>query len=158
WYVPRDVSLLAPVQPPAGGLRVEVANISDTASIASVIGSAWPALFAVLLWGYGWLSDKAWFRIGGWALGWARLGWAALRWPNGGGVFVLLLIAFLVVHLLIPVLKRLWQMPRQPESATRPSAQGGAAPAVTGWLLVGLLAMSLGSGCAWQSRITSSSS
>src|SRR6185369_8515412 len=141
-YPPREMSLLAPVQQAGSPISVEVANVSDQVTFATVMGSVWPALLALGLAAYGWWADKPWFRTTGWAVGWTLLAWSALRWTNGAGVFVVIIIAFLVLHLLIPSLRRLWQMPA--ESRTRPAAQGGAAPAVTCWIILGLLAATFG--------------
>ncbi len=82
-------------------------------------------------------------------LGWTLLAWAALRCPNGATLFLAVFVAFLLLQVVIPALRRLWQLPRRPLSAKPPATQGGAAPAVTALLLGGLLWLSwCGTTCA----------
>ena len=50
--VPRDVTLLAPVQQAGSALTVEVANLADKPSVLSFAGYAWPALLALAVWVY----------------------------------------------------------------------------------------------------------
>ncbi len=135
--VPRDITLLAPVQQPGSALTVEVANIVDKPSVLTFVGYAWPALLALALWAYGWISDRPGSRIVGWVVGWMLLAWAALRCPNGAVMFLVVFVAFLVLQVVIPALRRLGQLPRRtlPE---RPAPQGGATPAATALLVAGL--------------------
>ena len=134
--VPRDVTLLAPVQQAGSVLTVEVANLADKPSVLSFVRHAWPALLALAVWAFGWITDRQGSKTVGWVLGWALLAWAALRCPNGGTVFLAVFVAFMLVQVMIPALRRLWQLPRQPRPTPPPSAKSGAAPAVTALLVV----------------------
>ena len=50
--------------------------------------------------------------------------------------------AFLLLQVVIPALRSLWQLPRRPLPAVPPATQSGAAPAVTALLVGGLLWLS----------------
>ena len=134
---PRDVTFLAPVQQADSALTVEVANLAETASTTSFIGCAWPVPFALVIWLYGWSrtggSSKAACRI----LGWTVLAWTALRWPNGAATFFAVIAGFLLLHVLIPALRQLWQSPEKPDPDLSPPESGAATTAVAG--LIGLL-------------------
>src|SRR5262249_48971253 len=60
--LPRDVSFLAPVQQAGSDLKIEVANLSEKLTFATVIAYGWPALLALALWAYTWLSERAWLK------------------------------------------------------------------------------------------------
>ena len=137
--MPRDVTLLAPVQQAGSALTVEVANLEDKPSVLGFVRYAWPALLALAVWVFGWITDRRGSRTAGWVLGWTLLAWAALRYPNGATVFLAVFAAFLVLQVVIPALRRLWQLPRRPLPAEPPATQSGAAPAVTALLVGGLL-------------------
>jgi hypothetical protein len=137
--IPRDVTLLAPVQQAGSALTVEVANLEDKPTVLGFVRYAWPALLALAVWGFGWITDRQGSKTAGWVLGWMLLAWAALRYPNGGTVFLVVLVAFLLLQVVIPALRRLCQLPRQPLPAAPPVTQSGAAPVVTALLMGGLL-------------------
>jgi hypothetical protein len=137
--LPRDVTLLAPVQQAGSALTVEVANLADKPSVLTFVRYAWPALFALAVWGFGWITDRQGSRTAGWVLGWTLLAWAALRSPNGGTVFLGVLVAFLLLQVVTPALRRLWQLPNRPLPTPPPPTQSGAAPAATALLVGGLL-------------------
>jgi hypothetical protein len=143
--IARDIVFLAPVQETGSKLHVELSNLSDRPSALDFIGCAWPALLAFALWGYGWVTERSWFRSAGWLLGWTLLAWAALRCANGAVAFLLVLGAFLLLHVVIPALRRLWQLPGRPQPAPAPK-KGGAAPAVAAWLIGGLIWFALPGG------------
>src|SRR6266446_3862443 len=105
--LPREVTFLAPVQQAGSALAVEVLNMADKFSVFGFIGYAWPAALALAAWVYGWRTDRGWFRSIGWVLGWTLLAWAALRYPNGAGVFLGVMVAFFVLHVVIPALRQL---------------------------------------------------
>jgi hypothetical protein len=144
--VPRDVTLLAPVQQAGSALTVEVANLADKPSAISFARYAWPALLALAVWVFGWIADRQGPKTAGSVLGWTLLAWAALRCPNGATIFFAVLAAFLVLEVVIPALRRLWRLPRQPLPVSPPAAQGGTAPAVTALLVGGLVWVSLTGG------------
>ena len=135
--VPRDVTLLAPVQQPGSALTVEVANVVDETSVLTYLGYAWPALLAMALWAYGWVTGRPGPRTVGWVVGWTLLAWAALRCPNGAPLFFVVLFVFLLWQVVIPALRRLCQLP-PPPGPDRPAAQSGAASAAATLLLAGL--------------------
>src|ERR1035441_3537469 len=144
--VPSAVTLLAPVQQAGSALTVEVANLADKPSVLGFIRHAWPALLALAVWVFGWVMDRRGSRTVGWVFGWMLLVWAALRYPNGATVFLLVLGAFLLLQVVIPALRRLWQLPRRPLPAPPPASQSGAAPATTALLIGGMVWLSLGGG------------
>jgi hypothetical protein len=147
--VPRDVTLLAPVQQAGSALTVEVANLADKPPMFSFVGYAWPALLALAVWIFGWITEREGSKTVGRVLCWTLLLWAALRCPNGAPLFLTVFVAFLLLQVVIPALRKLWRLPRRPLSAGPPATQGGGAPAVTALLLGGLLWLSwCGTTCA----------
>jgi hypothetical protein len=138
-YVPGDVTLLAPVQQAGSALTVEVANLPDKPSVLGFVRYAWPALLALAVWVFGWITDRPASKTVGRILGWLLLAWAALRYPNGTTAFLAVLVAFLLLQVVIPALRRLWQLPRRPLPAEPPPTRGDAAPAVTALLVGGLV-------------------
>jgi len=139
-FVPGQLSFLAPVQQSGSALTVEVANARDMFSFWTGLGRAWPALLALVVWAYAFIRSRDGFRVVGVALGWTLLAWAALRWPNGANLFFPLLILFLLVQVLIPAARVLFQVPRRPSAA----AEGATAPATAAFLLGGLLFITAG--------------
>lgn len=145
--IPRALSFLAPVQqsPDTAALAVEVANIKDEPSAWSLVWHAWPVLPAVALFliGFKVLTFPR-FNVSKPAAiitGWTLLAWAALRWPHGAPVFFVVVIAFLLIYVAAPALRRLWLVPgREPLPA-----QGGPAPATVALLVGGLFALSVAS-------------
>lgn len=137
--VPRNMTLLAPVQQAGSALTVEVANVADKPSVLAFARCAWPALLALAVWGFGWMTDRPGSKALGWIIGWTLLAWAALRCPNGAPFFLAVLAAFLLLQVVIPALRRLWQFPPRPQNASPPTASTGAAPAVTALLAGGLV-------------------
>jgi hypothetical protein len=138
------LTFVAPIQQAGNELKIEVANLEDKFSILRVAGEAWPALLAVPLFLFALISQdksrKLLAVIGGWTL----LFWAALRWPNGVPVFFLLLIAFVLLHLVLPTMMRLWQLPMKPKETIPPDA---TAPVVVS-LVLGLLILGQGNSLA----------
>ncbi len=139
-FVPGSLSFLAPVQQSGSALTVEVANVPDELSFWTGLGRAWPALLALFAWAYAFTRPRDGLRAICVALGWTLLGWAALRWPNGAHLFLLLLFAFLVVQVLHPAVRVLFQVPRRPS----PAGEGATAPATAAFFLGGLLFMTAG--------------
>ena len=130
----NDVTFLAPVQSAASPLTAEVVNLPAGVSTYAYGGSLALALLAMAIWILGWLRGKKfWPQI----LGWTVLAWAALRLPNSAPGFIALLAAFLVLHLIVPWLKRLWHLPVKPGTQFSP-VQTDAPPVVTA-LFIGLL-------------------
>ncbi len=103
-------------------------------SSASPLWMAWPALIALFLWGY--LPARFEPGIGrklGVILGWVFLAWAALRVPNGAPAFLAVVLAFVVVHLLIPSVRSQARLPRRAQPTLDP------ATAASALLILGLL-------------------
>jgi hypothetical protein len=144
--LPRDVTLLAPVQQAGSTLTIEVANLADKPPALSFVRYAWPALLALAVWFFGWITDRQGSKTLGRIIGWTLLAWAALRCPNGATIFLAVFAAFLLLQVVAPALRRLWQLPRQPLPASPSATQSGAAPAVTALLVGGLVWLSLGGG------------
>jgi hypothetical protein len=141
--VPRDVTLLAPVQQAGSALTVEIANVADKPTVRDFAHYAWPAVLGLAVWAVGWISGRLGLRTVGAVLGWALLAWAALRCPNGATVFIVVLGAFMLLEVVVPGLRRLGQLPSRPQASVPPdTAQGGAAPAVTALLAGGILWLS----------------
>jgi hypothetical protein len=122
--LPPDLVLVAPVQQPNNPLHIDVLNIAQH-SPGFWLGFLWPLLVALAFWTYGAISRRNWFQSGGWVLGWVLIAWGALRLPSGATAFLIVLMLFLTVHVLIPVVNRLWQVPVQAQATPGP----GGAPA-----------------------------
>jgi hypothetical protein len=141
--LPSDVTVLAPVQQPDTGLTVEVSNVEDKPSIVRVITSAWPALLAMMVWAYCLSAARSEMRRLCQISGWMLLAWAVLRSPNSGTVFLLVIGAFVFLHVILPGFWGLWRLPVQPRSA--PSPEPGGASAATALLIGGIFCL------AWAS-------
>ena len=142
---PRELTFLAPVQQADSALSVEVSNLSEKASAFELLGYAWPALLALVVWASALLAARGGKRFAGWIAGWTLLAWAALRFPNGAQAFFLVLAAFLLLHLGLPAIRRLWRLMRA-QSAT-PAAvapETGGAPAVVALLIGGMIWLAAG--------------
>jgi hypothetical protein len=103
-----DLRFVAPVQQGDAAWRVEVENLPRDAATFG-FSAVFLGLLALAVWLYTWLTSRAWFRALGGALGWTLLAWAALRSANGAPVFFLVLLAFAVVQVLLPALRRWWR-------------------------------------------------
>ena len=141
-YLPSNVTFLAPVQQANSPLSVEVANVPEKESGLSVVGFSWPAVLALVVWIYGWLREDDWLKRFCSIFGWTLAAWATLRCPNGVPWFICVLGAFLLLHVVIPALRRLWSLPQ------KPTTENGAASAVAAMLVGGLIWLSFGSASA----------
>ena len=137
-FAPVDVTFLAPVQQANSALTVEVSNIPAQASARGFIGHAWPALFAPLVWIFGWSRRPGGLKTLARLLGWIFLAWAALLWPNGAPWFLAMIGAFLLLHMVIPGLRRLRQLPSRPKSPPPSSTASGEASSAIA-ILIGTL-------------------
>ena len=106
--VTNDVTFLAPVQQAASALTAVVANEPAGASTFAGGGSLMLAVLAVAIWIIGWMRKETFLAK---ILGWTFLAWAALRLPNGAPAFLAVIGAFLLAHVVIPLLKQLWRVP-----------------------------------------------
>lgn len=128
----NDLTFLAPVQQAGSALTLEVANTPENAWTLGDSGSILLALLAIACWIYGWVRDEKPIPQ---VVGWTFLAWSALRLPNGAPAFVAIIAAFLVLHVMIPSVKRLWRVPAKPKSDFLPPS-AAAPPAAA--LLVGV--------------------
>jgi hypothetical protein len=137
----NDLAFLVPIQQAGTSLWVEVSNLEAKTSAAEFISAVWPAAVGLVLLGLAWVSRRNAIGLVSAISGWTFLAWGALQLSHGGTIFVAVIGAFLVVHIVVPILRQLWQVPPKPaeESAgvspAEPSASG-AAPLI---LLVGTL-------------------
>ncbi len=131
---PRDVTFLAPVQQAGSALTAEVANVSAAAPTAGFGVPVFLLLLALVVLVFGSARQNSPARI----LGWTLLAWAALRWQNGAAAFFIVVGAFLFLHVVIPALKRLWQLPEKPKSELPPPPPESGAPRAVA-SLIGLL-------------------
>jgi hypothetical protein len=137
--LPREVTFLAPVQQAGSALTAEVANVADKISGFAWAAHAWPAVLALAVWIYGWIRTERETKVAAWLLGWVLLVWAALRCPNGAPLFLALLGLFLVLHVAVPLLRRMWSLPRRPENEPPTPSSGGIASAAAVWLILASL-------------------
>ena len=142
---PVDVTFLAPVQQANSALTVEVSNIPEDTSSQGFFGYAWPGLVALLVWIFGWSRPLGALKTLASLSGWTLLAWAALRWPDGASWFLLVIGAFLLLHVVVPGLRRLGQLPSKPDPASPTSTAGDAASAAAVLLMGSLLWFGLGS-------------
>jgi hypothetical protein len=149
--MPRGLSFLAPVQQSGSALAVEVANVADELTFWRALALAWPALLALVVWGYTFLRLSDGFRPAGVVFGWTLLAWAALRWPNGVPMFFVLVMVFLLVQVLLPALRATFRVPRKPAEST----ENGMAAVTAALLLGGLVSMAVGAGEARSADLQS---
>ncbi len=136
YSAPKGISFVAPIQKAAHEMIVEVRNVEDKFTAGRVAGHAWPALLALVVWLYGFSRGGSSRRVAG-ATAWTLLFWAALRWPNGVLLFLGLLGLFVLLHLILPAVRRLWQLPPKPQGTPPPE---NIAPVVTA-LVMGCLVL-----------------
>ena len=130
----KDLTFLAPVQQPGSALTVLVANTPENAWTFGCAGSVELALLAIAFWIYGWARNQKCLPQ---VLGWTFLAWAALRLPNGAPEFVAVIAAFVVLHILIPLMKQLWRVPARPKTDFGSAAVPPAAALLAGLCLIG---------------------
>jgi len=138
-FLSRGLTFVAPVQQGNSALTVEVSNLADEFSFWRAVGQAWPAGLALAVWAFAWLGARNQFRTILVLLGWTLLAWASLRWPNGASWFFILLMAFLLLHVILPALRAALQVP--PKPATPPTGETPA-PAAAALLIGSLLVWS----------------
>jgi hypothetical protein len=140
---PGDLCFLAPVQQGGSALSIVASNVSAETSTWTISAYAWPVLLAVALWVCGLMTARPFAKTAAVAGGWALLAWAALRMPNGAPAFFWVVFGFLVLHIAVPAMYRLSNLPREPQSA--PDAPpSGAASAATTFLIAMIFALGCG--------------
>ncbi|MFM1767602.1 MAG: hypothetical protein RJA22_131 [Verrucomicrobiota bacterium] len=140
--VPRSLTFRAPVQQAGSALSLDLGNHRDQWTAGRVAALAWPALLGLVAWAYAALRTPGLRRTLAASAGWTLLAWATLRWPHGAVLFLGLLGAFLVLHLLLPSALALFRLPPRTAPPTGP-----ATPPVTATLLL-LLLLALAPGAA----------
>ncbi len=123
------LTFIAPVQEAGTSLAIQMKNIA-VEKYGFSLWTAWPALAGLILWFY--LMVRATPGTGqkaGWMMGWMLIGWAALRVPNGTPVFLGVVMAYVIVHVLVPAGRCQWRLPRRvkPTADTAAGAAAGAA-------------------------------
>jgi len=143
-----NLTFLAPVQQAGSALTVELANVPDGFSMLRLPGYLWPVFVAMILFVVARITGGAFGKVVARAGAWTVLAWAALRMPHGGVAFVIVVTAALIVQVAVPALRGIWSA----WQASRAPAPGeaGAAPALTAWLIVGLMAWTFGFGASAQ--------
>jgi hypothetical protein len=109
------LTFLAPVQQANSALNLEVANIPVAEAGAGTFSKIWPALLALVVWVFAWSRDDKFSKAVLGIIGWTLAAWAALRFPNGVPAFFAVIGAFLLLHVVIPSLKQLWNLPARPK-------------------------------------------
>src|SRR6185437_328923 len=137
--LPRDVTFLAPVQQTGSALKVDVSNVADETSLLGVIGYGWPVVLALVAWAIAWLTEESPLKNLALVCGWLFAAWAALRFPNGAMPFVWVMAAFVLLHVIIPMLRQLWRVPVKSQLDELPPKHGAAPAAAV--IVIGLLAL-----------------
>ncbi len=135
----RALRFVAPVQQADVAWTVEVANLPARAMAIGPWISLCLGVLALVIWAGAWFADRAWVRRCAMAFGWALVFWGALRLERGASLFFVLLMAFVVLHILLPAVGRWWR--RAPGIPPVPVAATAA---------VCLLGM--GAGIPWEAR------
>jgi hypothetical protein len=116
-HAPRDITLLAPVQQAGSRLRVAVLNVADRTTAWTALGWVWPALLGLAVWMLVWAGGAARFAFASRVCGWTLLAWAALRIPNGAGIFIWVVLAFVLSHAGLPAWRGMRRWSRKPAVA-----------------------------------------
>jgi hypothetical protein len=112
---PTGLQFVAPVQQAGSALNVEVNNLRAEPSVWAMAWTVWPALLGLAIWIAAWVTPRGWLQSTGGVLGWTLMLWAALRWPNGTAAFFGVGAGFILWHVMVPSLRRLWQLPPRAE-------------------------------------------
>jgi len=135
----RQLVFLAPVQQASSALLLDVLNFEDKTSVLRILGSAWPGLFSLPLWILAWNIRGQVLKGLALLLGWVLLAFACLRAPDGASGLLIILGAFVFLHLVGPLLLRSWRLPPNNEttlvSKPSPGAASAALALVAGALL-----------------------
>jgi hypothetical protein len=116
-HAPTDITLLAPVQQAGSILQVSVLNMRDKTTAWMELRWIWPAFLALAAWIFGWFAGVRWLELASRICGWTLLAWAALRIPNGAGIFLWVVVAFLILHIGVPCWRFIRRWARTPAPA-----------------------------------------
>jgi hypothetical protein len=111
-----QLSFLAPIQ--AGGeiTTVEVLNLPIERSAWALLALAWPGFVGLVFWIYALLQPRGFLRSILFALGWLFWFWVFLRWFNAAPVVIYVGVGFVLIHVIYPALRQLWQLPLHPST------------------------------------------
>jgi len=135
---PKSLTFLAPVQQAGNTMTVQVGNLTAIEARPSALGRAWPAWFALAVWLLAWTRENKMIKAAWGIFGWLLLSWAALRLPNGTPALLLVVAAFLLLHVLFPSLQQLLRVPEKPKTES-PAPPAAEVPPVVATLLIGLV-------------------
>ncbi len=68
--VPHELTFLAPVQQADSALNVEVSNLADKPAAFEFLGYVWPALLAIAVWAFAWMTNRGGYGFVGLGFGW----------------------------------------------------------------------------------------
>ena len=135
------LTVMAPVQAANSTLQLEVENMEWAASAGEWTAWLWPVILGLALLGLACVRGLGDGGLGSLARvpGWVVLTWAALRIPGGGMAGLGVLTAFILLELLIPVMKKLWELPqaRAVVAPSDPPASGAGIALLMCGLLLG---------------------
>lgn len=106
-----------PVQTPGNVVAVTLQN-GEIDAIGYSWLNAWPLLLGLLAWFYALGRDPGFDRHMLVAAGWACHCWAALRLANGAPLFFIVILAFVLFHLVLPLVRRQLDLPSRPDDPT----------------------------------------
>lgn len=121
WNLQPDTALkfIIPVQAAGNTLNIALANQSLADSQASWT-QAWLLIPAFAIWIFALTFERGTGRQAAVALGWIVVFWTALRTPNGAQWFFGALAVFALVHALLPLGLRQWNLPPRPPKTPQP--------------------------------------
>jgi hypothetical protein len=131
--IPPGLEFIVPIQQPESSLILQVAHVPLAPSALEWSWRLWPLLGALALWFSGLVILEGFNRKLAILTGWLLLFWAPLRAPNGAAWFFVVVIAFVIVQIAVPLLVQWWQVPRK----TPPDTAPGGLAATTVLLLLG---------------------
>ncbi|HZR19946.1 MAG TPA: hypothetical protein VFE51_21865, partial [Verrucomicrobiae bacterium] len=124
-----ELSFVAPVQQAASAMNVEVLNVEDKTSLAGQLGTAWPALLALPAWAAAAILASRARKTLAIAFGWVMAAWGALGLANGVIWFLMVTGAFVLAHLIGPLLVSWWRLPTRKHDAGLRAANPSSASA-----------------------------
>lgn len=130
-----DLRFVAPIQQAGSALNVELSNARAGVSWFSQVWALAPLAVAAVVAGYTLLTGHDWLRRLLGPLMWVLVFWATLRLSNGAAAFCAVGIAFVLFQVLIPGLRRWWQVPPPPTPDPAPPVAATAALLLAGALL-----------------------
>lgn len=124
----NELVFLAPVQVANSAMSVEVANLAVEDTVAGFVSQAWPLALVLIAWLLAVIRESGLARTAFFIAGWLVLAWAALRLPAGAQLFLGVIVAFVVLQVVIPSVKRLWRVPAKPKQDLPPEQPSDLPP------------------------------